>query len=111
MTLRPPVEVSRIREHVAALKGAPWLGQARAWWPNCLFHCTDIRNVVRILNSGELLSRVQAKASNTLEIDIASSDVIARTALEWQDYVRLYFRPKTPTQYNNEGFRPGGNGL
>ena len=108
MRPRASAETVRIREHIEALKGASWLGPTRRWWPGFLFHCTDILNIVNILKSGELLSRVQAKASNTLEIDIASSDVIARTALEWQDYVRLYFRPKTPTQYNNEGFRPRG---
>ena len=41
-------------------------------------------------------------------MDIASPDIIAQTDLEFQDYVRLYFRPRTPTQYRNEGFRPVG---
>lgn len=38
--------------------------------------------------------------------DIASKTVIESTDLKWKDYVRLYFRPHTPTQFNNEGFRP-----
>ena len=36
----------------------------------------------------------------------ASPKVIANTDLSWQQYVRLYWRPRTPTQYRNEGFRP-----
>ena len=39
-------------------------------------------------------------------MDIASPEVIAHTDEAWQDYVRLYFRPRTPTQFSNEGFRP-----
>ena len=53
-----------------------------------------------------MLSRTQALASNELRVDIASPEVIAQTDEKWQDYVRLYFRPRTPTQYRNEGFRP-----
>ena len=32
--------------------------------------------------------------------------IIERTHFKWQDYVRLYFRPRTPTQFQNEGMRP-----
>ena len=55
-----------------------------------------------------MLSRKQAQDDEQLQVDIASPDVIAQTPAEWQDYVRLYFRPRTPTQYRNEGFRPIG---
>jgi len=41
-----------------------------------------------------------------LLVDIASPTVIKATDAEWLDYVRLYFRPRTPTQYRNEGMRP-----
>lgn len=106
MSLRPKDEVLEIRRVMAELKKAPWLGPGRRWWPNYLFHCTDILNAVNILRHGELLSRVQAKTTGRLQVDIASPDIIAQTELKWQDYVRLYFRPRTPTQYANEGFRP-----
>ena len=53
-----------------------------------------------------LLGRAQAQRSGSLRVDIAAPDIIDRTGTEWQDYVRLYFRPRTPTQYRNEGFRP-----
>ena len=79
---------------------------AREWWPVYLFHCTDVLNVVNILTSGMLLCRARAQRSGSLSVDIAAPDIIEHTGTEWQEYVRLYFRPRTPTQYRNEGFRP-----
>lgn len=38
--------------------------------------------------------------------DNASVDVIAQTPPSRRDYVRLYFRPRTPTFFRNEGIRP-----
>lgn len=37
--------------------------------------------------------------------DNASASVIAQTRSELLDYARLYFRPRTATQYHNEGIR------
>ncbi len=108
MTLRPEVEINALRQHIEELRRAPWIGQARQWWPRFLFHCTDVTNVVNILRQGEILSRAQVAATGQLQQDIASPQVIAGTDRQWQDYVRLYFRPRTPTQYLNEGFRPSG---
>ena len=103
---RPNAELSRLREHIDGLPSASWIDSAREWWPRYLFHCTDVLNVVNILKSGELLSRAQAQGSGSLRVDIAAPDIIDNTDAEWQDYVRLYFRPRTPTQYRNEGLRP-----
>ena len=108
MSQRRRREIGAIRRHLEAIKQAPWMDQARRWWPNHLFHCTDILNVVNILRNGELLSRVQAEETQSLAVDIAGPGIIAQTESQWQDYVRLYFRPRTPTQYRNEGFRPRG---
>ena len=106
MSLRPRSEITAIRKHIDSLKQAIWLGPARSWWPDYLFHCTDIQNIVSVLKTGELLSRVQANKTGQLQIDIAAPDIIEQTNAAWQDYVRLYFRPRTPTQFRNEGFRP-----
>ena len=103
---RPKAELAKLRDHIDGLKNASWIGPARRWWPRYLFHCTDVQNVVNILKSGELLSREQAQRSGSLHTDIAAPEIIDHTDAEWQDYVRLYFRPRTPTQYRNEGFRP-----
>lgn len=99
----------RIKSHISSLKQEPWLGPARSWWPDYLFRFEDIRSVANILNSGILLSRAQAKSQGVMGMDCASANVIARTADQWKQYVRLYFRPRTPMQYDTEGFRPEGH--
>ena len=103
---RNQAEIDDIRRHLSGLKQQAWLRRPQRWWPDFLFHCTDVRNVVNILRIGEMLSRTKVVASRQLLVDIASPEVIAHTNDIWQDYVRLYFRPKTPTQFRNEGFRP-----
>jgi len=98
-------DAARIRGHLETLRNSPWLGPARKWWPNYLFHFTDIRNAICILEEGKLVCRNQAR----MRKDIASSEVIDQTEEAWKNYVRLYFRPRTPTQFHNEGFRPRSN--
>ena len=97
-----------VRTFLRGLKSSPWLGTARKWWPNYVFHFTDIRNAVSVLKEGVLLSRTQAQLQNLMATDNASRDIIGSTDERWKDYVRLYFRPRTPTQYRNEGIRPEG---
>lgn len=70
-----------------------------------LFHFTDISNAVIILNQQKLLSRTLVNSLDILQNDNASSTMIKETPTLIKDYVRLYFRPKTPTQYNNEGIK------
>lgn len=92
------------RRRLTALKRGR-LG-ARHWWPHYLFHFADISNVVSILENDELLSRGAVTARHADFIDSASPDIIDQTDDRWKNYVRFYFRPKTPTLYRNEGFRP-----
>lgn len=106
MTLRSSQEISEISQHIDGLRRQFRLDRSRQWWPAFLFHCTDITNAISILSRGELLSRTQAEDTGQLQRDIASPEIISGTDEQWQDYARLYFRPKTPTQYRNEGFRP-----
>ena len=87
------------------LKQAPWIGN-RKWWVDFLFHFTDIKNAVSILNSGFLFSRDDVERRRIDFTDSASSEIIDRTDATLTDYVRFYFRPRTPTQYRNEGFKP-----
>lgn len=96
----------RIKTCLSNLKKADWLGTARRWWPDFLFHVTDIQNAVSVLRMAALLSRHEAENLDVMTTDNASPGVIARTDEKWRDYVRLYFRPRTPTQYRNEGIRP-----
>jgi hypothetical protein len=102
MTEKPDADIFRRR--LAVLRRAR-LG-ARRWWPHYLFHFADLSNVISILDSGELLSRGLVQSENLDFSDSASPDVIDQTDQRWKDYVRFYFRPKTPTLYRNEGFRP-----
>ena len=76
------------------------------WWPRYAYHYTDIRNAVSILECGMLFSRMQAEGLHVMQNDNASRQVIDMTAQKITSYVRFYFRPLTPTQYHNEGFKP-----
>lgn len=76
-----------------------------SWWPKYAFHFTDVRNAVGILRSGTMFCRALAKQLNVMQNENASKIVIDMTSEDVKGYVRLYFRPLTPTQYHNEGFK------
>jgi hypothetical protein len=82
------------------------LDGARNWWPRYVFRSEDVENAARVLNAGELLSRTEARRRGVLTKDCASKGVIGGLPDAEQDWVRLYFRPRAPTQYRNEGIRP-----
>ena len=75
------------------------------WWPKYAYHFTDIRNAVNILSLGRLYSRFNAEHYDMMKNDNASRQVIDMTNDEVMSYVRFYFRPMTPTQYYNEGYK------
>lgn len=75
------------------------------WWTKFAFHYTDISNALSILQSETLYSRLCAKEEHLMKNDNASYQVIDMTASNAQSYVRFYFRPLTPTQYYNEGYK------
>ncbi|MDQ1349754.1 MAG: hypothetical protein QG657_55 [Acidobacteriota bacterium] len=95
----------KIQEHIKTLEKQNWLTPVQKIWPRYLFHFTELSNVINILTGGALLSRELLKEKKISSIDIASPHIIEHTPQEWKNYVRLYFRPKTPTQYRNEGIR------
>lgn len=74
----------------------------RRHWPSRLFRHEAVENAALILRSGQLLSRVDSEGLRAL--DIAPAEIIQRRLAAHQ-YVRLYFRPKSPTQYRIEGVR------
>lgn len=90
---------------VNALKCKPWMGN-RDWWTTFLFHFTDIKNAINVLNAGFLYSRSDAEQQDLIVEDSASSQIIGHTDSTYTYFVRFYFRPLTPTAYLNEGFRP-----
>lgn len=75
------------------------------WWPQFAFHYTDVKNAVSILSSGRLYSRTNAEKLGIMKNENASRQVIDMTKTAVAAYVRFYFRPLTPTQYHNEGFK------
>ena len=75
------------------------------WWPQYAYHFTDVENAVGILSEGLLFSRYDAKRFNLMKNDNASRQVIDMTSSQVTTDVRFYFRPKTPTQYHNEGYK------
>jgi len=92
---------SAVLQHLAQ---EPWVKRSECrWWPQFAFHYTDIRNAVDILKDGRLLSRTQAEQQRKIRVSSGSAEVLAGTSLSVLDCVRLYFRPKTPTQYHAEG--------
>lgn len=95
-----------VQQHSQLLSACPWLGPARSWWPRYLFHTTDLLNAVEALRAGELLSRNLARGRGLLKTESASQEVLGMTEDRWKDYVRFYFRPRTPFTYANEGVRP-----
>jgi hypothetical protein len=102
-------DAEQIRSFLDELARQPWLGQTRSWWPRYVFRVDNIDAAARILRSGRILSRAAALASGVLATDAASPKVMAQTDAQWLSYVRLYFRPRTPTQFHSEGFRSAGN--
>ena len=91
-------DAEKILANVEHIKEQTWLTKSQQWWPDYLFHFTDILNAVKILNDGVMFSRLQLEKNKELITDIASKKVIESTDLKWKNHVRLYFRPRTPTQ-------------
>lgn len=90
--------------HWQAQLNQPWYNHRR-YWPECLFHHAPLENALGILSSGMLRSRNDP--ANLRARDVAAREVVAARG-HAHNRVRLYFRPKTPTQYNIEGIRKPG---
>lgn len=74
----------------------------RVRWPSRLFRHETLVNAVELIRSGKLLSR--RDAAGLMVRDVAPDDIINLNH-DAHDFARLYFRPKTPTQYRIEGIR------
>lgn len=106
MNARKP-DASRIEAFIGDLATSVSLDPARAWWPDYLFHTTELRNAVEILESGKLLSR--RDIGNNMSWENANHEIIDHTPPDVQQMARFYFRPRTPMTHNNEGFRTSAN--
>jgi hypothetical protein len=98
------ITISRYEQHIdewqKKLSGGAYGHRSR--WPSRLFHHSPIENAAQILRDGLLLSRLHSTGRRKL--DIAETSVIQRRDRA-QQFVRLYFRPRTPTQFHIEGVR------
>jgi len=92
-------------EHINYLCENP-PGDAKKWWPKYIYHYTDITNAANILENNRILSRKRALETAAMRNDNASALVIGNTSDDRKVFARFYFRPRTPTQYRNEGLRP-----
>lgn len=101
------MKVSRaeLEAHVQKWAAAP-VHAGTPWIPKFVYHFTDLQNVVSILKEQRLLCGNEAVRSKVMRHENASGEVIAATNQAHLDFVRLYFRPRTPTQFHNEGIRP-----
>lgn len=77
-------------------------------WYLHAYHFTSLENAVNIVRTGYIYSRKLADQNGLMKNDNASESVISQTKDYVKDYARFYFRPKTPTQFNNEGFKQVG---
>ena len=88
------------------IKSKNVIPREREWWSDYLFHFSDVHNIVSILADGMIYSRRDALNKNKMKSNNASVTVINNTDFVTKGLARLYFRPKTPTQYHNEGYKP-----
>jgi hypothetical protein len=100
MSLSPAFLNAHIAEWEDKLNGPVY--SHRAKWPGRLFHHTAIENAEHILRSGLLLSREDSEGRRIR--DVAGTEVIQSRHRAHQ-FARLYFRPRTPTQFHIEGIR------
>lgn len=102
----PKADAEEIVDHMSGLASSLRLDPARRWWPRWLFRSDHVENAARILNSGKLFSRWFAARNGLIVKDSGSPLYVSGLDDEQLRYVRLYFRPRTPTNFANEGVRP-----
>ena len=99
-------DADEILDHMQQLSSSLKLDRNRSFWPQWLFRSDHVENTADILNSGRLLSRDAAKEGKLIRVDSGSPHYTSRLSEQHRKLVRLYFRPRTPTQCRNEGIRP-----
>ena len=70
------------------------------------YHFTNIENALGIIEKGWIFGRHEALENNLMLTENASPSVISVSQNKIKEYARLYFRPRTPKQYHNEGYKP-----
>lgn len=97
--------LSDAREILTYLEGiAPAFG-ARSWWTRYGFHFTELINIQSILARNALYGRAEARSQGLTYKEVGDPTILSLTDPLILDYVRLYWRPRTPMLYQTEGFR------
>jgi hypothetical protein len=102
------ISLEKAQSHIAqwcATLSTPKAHDYRRKWPKYFFHHASLTNATGILQAGALLSRNDA--ASQIHDDVAPTEVISRRS-DAHQFARLYFRPRTPTQYQVEGIRKAG---
>ena len=99
-------DAAQILEHMKQLPSSLGLDRNRHFWSRWLFRSDHVENTAAILNSGRLLSRAAAENAGLIPMDSGSPQHVGQLSTQHRQLVRLYFRPRTPTQFVNEGIRP-----
>lgn len=98
----------KIGEFLESLPDELKLDARRKVWPQYIYHFGDIRNIANALKDGALSCRARVLRDGDGFVDCADKEVVAQST--WtHDFVRFYFRPRTPTQFYQEGIRPAAN--
>ena len=100
MALSERVVSDHIATNSARLKESRFPSSSE--WPKRVFRHDPLPNVAQILNAGVVLSRAQSAGQAAVEA--AALDIVNNSDRA-HEFVRLYFRPRTPTQYHIEGIR------
>jgi len=99
-------DARKIEEFLESLLEKSWVRRGeRRWWPRYVFHYTDVRNAIKILQDECLYCRERMEGNDTLPVSSGSTEVLGNTGKKIKEFVRLYFRPRTPTQYHTEGIQ------
>ena len=81
------------------------LSEEIKYWADYLFHFTDMKNALKILECERVFCRWVVVDQNLMQSDNASQKIIEQTYEGVKNYARFYFRPQTSTQYQIEGLR------
>lgn len=80
------------RRHIRQLRSEEWLG-LRSWWTYFLFMFMDMHELAKVLQAGEIVAPI-----------IPHKQIKSHSKSQWDRYVRLHFRPRSPELFRSEGF-------
>lgn len=85
-------------------KNKSWYYDQPSGTTGLIWHFTDINNMANILSYQEIASKNWGQKKKIIQNNNAASSVNDAATQPWvHNYARFYLRPKTPTQYRNEG--------